>query len=199
MFSSLILPVSLFFLAKPSLAAFQPCPILGPRFPIPTSLSTDPIIKSALVNLTAELDNIVATGESEHGPTTPNTTSFSISLFSTAESSESPDEPFFFEYHHTAPPLRQSQDGVQAVDSDSIYRIGALSQVFTVWMFLIEAGEQYWHQPVTKYVPELANAVQDFDPIEDVDWDEVTLADLASHMAGVGRDCELLRYAGTVV
>ena len=136
------LGAALLLLVKPTLSAFQPCPLLGPRFPAPTSLITSPIIQSALDDLEAEFNHTVSTGESSHGPTTPNTTSFSISLFSiTKGSSYSSNVPFFFEYHHTAPPIKSSSSGVNAVNADSIYRIGVLTQVFSVWAFLIEAGD----------------------------------------------------------
>ncbi|GMG13577.1 unnamed protein product [Aspergillus oryzae] len=49
-----------------------------------------------------------------------------------------------------------------------------------------------WHDPVTKYLPELitksANAKQD--PVRYVDWEDITVGQLASHMAGLSRDCE---------
>ncbi|KAK2755034.1 hypothetical protein FQN54_006562 [Arachnomyces sp. PD_36] len=190
--SSISLGAALLLLAKPAFSEFHPCPLLGPRFPAPTSLIDSPIIQSALDDLESQFNNTIATGNSSHGPTTPNATSFSVSLFSIAEgSSYSSDKPFFYEFHHTAPPIKSSSVGVQAVDADSIYRIGALSQIFCVWSLLIEAGDGHWHEPVTKYVPELADAVEDLVPsnsIEYVDWDQVTLGDLASHMAGIGRD-----------
>ena len=173
-------------------AEFAPCPILGPWFPKPTSLLTSPAIKSGLQDLTDILDSNVATGNGTHGPTTPNTTSFSIVLFSTAEGSTLPNEPFFYEYHHTAPTLRNATTGVNTVDKDSIYRIGDLTQIFTVWTFLNEVGDASWDEPVTKYVPELATAPKG-DRLDFVDWHDVRLGDLAGQLAGIARDCEFPR------
>ncbi len=60
----------------------------------------------ALKDLKNQFDEGAKTGNGSHGPTTPNTTSFSISLFSTGKDSSSNDESFFFYYHHTAPSLK---------------------------------------------------------------------------------------------
>lgn len=183
------------FLILQTAHAFQPCPLLGPNYPAPSSLSTSPIMKSALAKLTETLDKTIATGNtSDNGPVYPKTTSFSISLFSSENGSSQPDKPYFFDYHHTAPSLAKSPSGVDSVDSNSIYRIGGLTQVFTVYAFLAGAGDTYWNEPVTKYVPELKQAASEMDaqsfPTQYVDWEEVTMGELASHMSGIGRDCK---------
>jgi hypothetical protein len=171
-------------------AAFTPCPILGPNYPIPpsSSLSNSTIIQQGLSDLTALLDQTIFPNNSTHGPTSPNTTSFSIALFHSA-SGNGASSPFFYEYHHTA-----SSWVNQQIDADSIYRIGTLSQIFTVWAFLIETGEKYWNEPATRFIPELAQIAKSFtaksDMVECVDWTDVTLGDLAGHMAGIGRECE---------
>lgn len=188
-FTSILLPILV-----PSTASFQPCPLLGPRFPVPTSLIASPIIQEALEDLTSLLDETVLTSNSSNGPTSPNTTSFSISLFSADAASHDNNEPFFFQYHHTAPSLAKSTVGVHTVDANSIYRIGGLTQVFTVWTFLIEAGDSHWNMPVTAYLPELAQVTQELnakqDPVNYVNWDDILVGELASHMAGIARGCE---------
>ena len=84
--------------------------------------------------------------------------------------------------------------GVKSVDGNSVYRLGSVTKIFTILTFLIEAGDIYWNTPVTQWVPELellAGKAQ-YDPIMNVDWDSITLQDLASHMAGIVRDCEYI-------
>ena len=186
--------VVVFFLFQSILSDdFQACPLLGFYYPPPISIGSSSTIHEALRNLTGTLDENIAAGNGSHGPTTPNTTSFSLALFSTSAGNSS-EQPFFYQYHHTALSLKNSSSGTQSVDADSIYRIGTLTQVFTVWLFLIEAGESVWYSPVTKYVPELTEAVRvlnaEQNPIEYVDWDDVLIGDLASHLAGIGRDCK---------
>ncbi|MCJ1241109.1 hypothetical protein MMC14_009113 [Varicellaria rhodocarpa] len=155
------------------------------------SLGSSSAVQEALKNLTGTLDENVTNGNGFHGPTTPSTTSFSIALFSTSPGNSS-ELPFFYQYHHTASTLQNSTNGVQKFNANSVYRIGTLTQVFTVWAFLIEAGDSYWYNSVTRYVPELAQAARALNaqqnPIEYEDWDDVTVGDLASHMAGMGRD-----------
>lgn len=177
----------------PALAQlFQPCPLLGPVFPLPTSLANSPIMAAAFKNLTSILDLLVRTDNSTlHGVVAANETSFSIGFFS-ADSGESPSG--MFQYHHTAAALRNSTRGVRVVDEDSIYRIGSISKVFTIYTLLLEIGDGYWNDPVTKHVPELAavaaaEAGQN-DTIRHVRWEDITLGELASQMAGIGRECK---------
>lgn len=78
------LPLSYVLLASALLSSaleFSPCPILGPRFPVPSGLSSDKIIQEALKNTTKTFDDLVADGGSAaHGPISSNTTSFSIGV-----------------------------------------------------------------------------------------------------------------------
>lgn len=163
-----------------STQAFQDCPFLGPVFPEPSQLSTSPRIKDATLALQTAIQDGINNGIIES-----NLTSFSVEIFSTHESDS------LFEFHHAAPVLSNST-GTKTVDSKSIYRIGSISKLFTVYMFLMEAGDIHFHEPITKYVPELAGqsskAVQD--PVAAVDWDHITIGNLASQMGGIGRDCK---------
>lgn len=82
--SCFFLPLTYVLVASALLSSaveFQPCPILGPRFPVPSGLSSDKIIQEALKNTTKTFDDLVANGGSEaHGPISSNTTSFSIGV-----------------------------------------------------------------------------------------------------------------------
>lgn len=169
--------------------SYQPCPILGPRFPIPSSLPSSSIVQSAIKKLTATFDDINGTGNSsEFGTTTPDTTTFSVALFSAANTM---DNPFFYQYHYSAPSLRSGTAGVKVVDANSIYRVGGVTQVFTIMEVLIKSGEVHLGDPIVKYVPELAKAASDHSqapyPIQRVDWGDVTVGDLTSHLAGITR------------
>ncbi|KAE8332532.1 beta-lactamase/transpeptidase-like protein [Aspergillus sergii] len=185
---TIIVPVLCLF---QSVSSFTPCPLLGPAFPAFTLDKNSSILTAALANLTGTFDEQNSQGSGSHGDTTPNTTSFSFSLFSANQGTASAS-PFFFDYHYTAPSLQNSSSPIRHVNRDSVYRIGGLTQIFTVWTSLVEAGDGIWHDPVTKYLPGLAaitksaNAKQD--PVRYVDWEDITVGQLASHMAGLPRD-----------
>lgn len=79
------------------------------------------------------------------------------------------------------------------VDENTVFRIGSASKLWTVYTLLASAGEASLHDPVTKWVPELqaaAAAAGADDAVDFVRWEDVTLQELASHLAGVGRDCK---------
>ena len=84
--------------------------------------------------------------------------------------------------------------GVKSVDADSMYGTGTLTQLFTVYTFLIESSDIHWEEPVTKLVLELAQAAKTLDsksqPLRYVVWDDVTLDQLASHVSGITPDCK---------
>jgi hypothetical protein len=178
---SLLLPIAA--------ADFSPCPLLGPRYPIPAykTISSSPIVQEALANLTATLDGMNAAANSSHGPTTPNITTYSIALF---DGGSSFDEPFFYEYHYAAHAYLNGKNGSTTLDSETIFDIGDLKKVFDVWLFLIEAGEGHWHESVTQWVPELQTTPNASDGIGYVAWDDVTIGDLAGQISGLGGRCK---------
>jgi CubicO group peptidase (beta-lactamase class C family) len=182
--SSILLLFTLAKHAQTQDIPFSPCPILGPRFPIPTTLTTSPIFQSGVRNLTQTLDAYVANLNGTFGPIFPST-SFSITLFSTEETNST--DPFLYEYHHTAPSFANGTLGLEEVDADTVYQIGDLTTLFTTWLFLIEAGEQHWADPVSRWLPELAAAARGKMSGFAVDWNTVTLGDLAAHLGGIGR------------
>ncbi|KAJ5359494.1 uncharacterized protein N7496_011907 [Penicillium cataractarum] len=186
MVSPLARYISLSLLLSSALS-FTPCPLLGPAYP-PFILNTnDMIVGSALENLTAKFDQLIETGTGPNGDASPNTT-FSIALFS-ANKGTTENEPFFWEYHHTAPVLKKTNHLSRNVTKDSIYRIGGLTELFTVWSLLLVEGDQIFNDPVIKYLPELANTSQgQRDAIDQVQWPDVTVGQLASHMSGIARD-----------
>ncbi|KAI1815122.1 beta-lactamase/transpeptidase-like protein [Poronia punctata] len=156
------------------------CPFLGPSFPKPTNLAESPTIQAALKNLTAAFEEYDNTAHNN-----PNHTSWSLQIFS-----ESSDEPLW-EHYHTAADLNTDEtSGNFSVGPDTIYRLGSLTKIFTILTFLIEAGDSYWNTPVTEYIPELEElaAKAESDPVMFVDWDSITLGNLASHTAGIVRD-----------
>jgi len=175
---------SVIFFASATLA-FTPCPILGPVFEPPSSLCTAKLFQTGLRNLTTSLDDAIKSSQTPFGPIVSNWTSFSIGIFNATDK--------LFSYQYSSPTLRKGTEGVKTVTEDSIYRIGSGSKLITAYLFLLEAGAEYWNRTVTEFLPELEEAAKKCsakeEPINCIDWDEVTLGAMASHMAGLPRDC----------
>ncbi|KAI0193884.1 beta-lactamase/transpeptidase-like protein [Astrocystis sublimbata] len=156
------------------------CVLFGPEFPAASQLSGSKTLADAVQKFEARLTNSSSTLGSKD-------TAWAVALFSSKENRT------LYEYYHTP-----SVDvGVEKVDKDSIFRIGSISKVFTVWSFLIEAGDRYYNEPITKYLPELKsnpNKAPDdsvYDDINNVQWDDVTIGQLASQAAGIPRESTL--------
>ncbi|KAI3321865.1 beta-lactamase/transpeptidase-like protein [Xylariaceae sp. AK1471] len=155
------------------------CALAGPGFPSPSQLSKSPLLNDTITQFINLLQD-------EQLGLQANDTAWAVALFSSKENKT------LYEHYYT-PPINV---GVSKVDQDSIFRIGSISKVFTVWSFLMEVGDEHFSDPITKYVPELANATykngvghgEVYNDIDNVRWDEVTLGQLASHAAGIPRD-----------
>ncbi|KAL1837605.1 hypothetical protein VTJ49DRAFT_3623 [Mycothermus thermophilus] len=188
----------------PTLVVAGPnCPPLGPVYPKPTSWFASPTFQTALANLTAALTWWDANDEPA---IRSNTTSYSIEVFSASQ-----EEPLVFSWHHTAKSLIEAGEdaaerkrinasdiveGVFEAGPDAVYRLGSLTKVFTVYTWLAQDGDGKWNDPITKYVPELAKAVEDGkareDPVGFVNWEEVTVGALAGQTSGAIRDYGLM-------
>ncbi|KAK2738111.1 beta-lactamase family protein [Colletotrichum kahawae] len=142
---------------------YQPCPLLRAYYPAPSIDKNSAEVKSFADQFTKLFDQLIQKGGSDDfGDITPNTTSFSVVLFSGSDESE--DNPVFFEYHHTASEAPEES----TLDSDTIFPLGTLSQLFTVYAWLVEAG-----------TASTGLAVK---------WDEITIGALAGQMSGLARD-----------
>ncbi|TVY68709.1 Beta-lactamase-like protein sdnR [Lachnellula suecica] len=158
------------------------CPLLGPVYPRPTDLLNSPIMQAAFANMTAQIDAVAAAAQGQQN-------SFSLEIFSTNTNTSE------YTYHHTAPNLPTfNSTGVEKVDGNSVYRLGSLTKLFTIYTFLIQSGDIHWNTPITTYVPELKAiaAAQTGDATVKVSWNDITIGALASHMAGIAADSSLV-------
>lgn len=161
--------------------------LLGHIYPPPQHLNTNFGFLSTGTQLSSLLQSTLSQGQSPFGNFTPNISSVSISMTSTAQ------EFSIFEFNYTASHLNATAGGTERVSADSVFRIGSISKLFTVYAFLLHGGLGLWERSVTEFVPELREASQNDVCISDLDyvrWEEVSLGSLASQMAGIGRDCE---------
>ena len=158
------------------------CPILGPAFPAPTALSQDSTFLSKAEELTSKLNEAIEDGSLP-------AISFAVQVFS----SEEDDAPF--DFYHTDDPVKVGSVGVQEVDENTMFRIGSISKLWTMFLFMTLEGTRYFNEPVSKYVPELQmnySAAQAKDTITYLQWSDVTIGELASHQAGLARDCMIM-------
>ena len=135
-------------------------------------------MQAAFQNFTSFLQGRDAAAEGQQN-------SYSLEIFSASETTSA------FTYHHTAPNLASfNSTGVTEVDGNSVYRIGSLTKLFTIYTFLIEAGDIHWNAPITNYVSELKEiaANKSGDAIDKVSWDDITIGALATHLAGISSD-----------
>lgn len=185
------------------------CPILtycftfptfiGPAFPAPLKLSEDLNVRSGIEKFIGLIEETLDTGTSVHGDFDVNSTAFSFEIFSTTDDDEEP----IYQYHYSPPLLANTEVGVKNVDRDTIYRIGSVTKLYTVYIFLMSDGDVHFNDPITKYIPELlmANRSTAHNRSEWTDrtsWSDVTIGALASHMAGIGPECKRLPHILTL-
>ena len=164
--------------------SYQPCPLLRAYYPPPTLERTSTATKALSQTLKAVFDDLVLTGKSDDfGTITPNTTSFAVVIFSQAD--DGIENPVIYDYYYTAPDAGKKYN----ITSDSVFPIGTLTQLFTVYTWLVELGDQNWDDPVTKFLPELELASVPADGLA-VEWHDITIGSLAGHMAGIAQDCK---------
>jgi len=163
--------------AHASLAAAQrptptdDCPILGPAFPSDFDVTSSTAIKEAISAFPGLIDNLFDSGVMNRSDI-----SFTIDVFS----SETNDS--IYSYVHSGEDLKSSLTA-GILDDGTIFRIGSVSKLYTVYAILAVAGMEIFEHPVTKYLPELA---WDDIPSDKIVWNQVTVGALASQMGGTG-------------
>ncbi|PVH78851.1 beta-lactamase/transpeptidase-like protein [Cadophora sp. DSE1049] len=161
------------------------CPLLGPDFPAPKNLSSSQSFQAAIKTIT-QLVSQAQTGNTSYGPFDVVNTSYSLEFFSIHESAP------LFTSHYGAPSLAKAKYGVKTVDSNSVYRIGSVTKLMTVYTALMQCGFNHFNEPINKYIPELQQAAQKLNatsnPLDHPSWEYITLGELASQQSGIGRD-----------
>jgi Beta-lactamase class C and other penicillin binding proteins len=164
--------------------AVNHCPLLGPLWPAATGLSSDPVVSEALQNITTAIQQASDAG---------NFSSASISL----QIFDANDPDALLSLFSTSADINTTL-GVSEVDENTVFRIGSTSKLFTMLMLLIQNGFGSLEDSIADYIPELRDAVVDLfhnsthwdNGIDFTRWNEVTLGELATHLAGIGRDCK---------
>lgn len=137
----LTLPVSSALLS-PRASKLEACPLLGKQYPPPKALSSEPKWQAATKRLDATLNGLIKKAPYKD-------TTFSVGIFSAF------DDGLSYQYHNTGPSVSNSSYGVNKVDANSIYRIGSISKLLSIYLFLLCEGDTKWSDPVSKHLPEL--------------------------------------------
>lgn len=170
--SGSILATALLFISFVQIAYSQyHCPPLGPVLPAPQHPSTNANVKAIVQKASATFEQIASTF---------NETAISIGVQSVFE-----DAPLA-NLHYTPKFLNQS--GTSAVTLDTIYRIASVSKLYTVLAVLQLNDKIDMSAPITQYVPQLAQlqmAQAQVNNVTTVNWTEITVDALASHLAGL--------------
>ncbi|KND89505.1 hypothetical protein TOPH_05786 [Tolypocladium ophioglossoides CBS 100239] len=160
--------------------------LLGPAYPAPSNLAAA-AVRAAAANVSAALDRALGSGQSPFGNFTAKATSLSLTAVSALDDAAAP----IFDFHYTGAGLNTSAGSTAKVTADSVYRIGSVSKLFTVYSFLLNGGAKYWDRPVTDFIPELRRAAAlpgAGNAVDRVQWQDVTVGALASQLSGIGRD-----------
>ncbi|OCT54531.1 beta-lactamase family protein [Cladophialophora carrionii] len=165
------------------------CDYLGPTYPAPTDLATDGShVSAAWRNLSSTLNGYIANPSANlTSPAGLKNVTFSVGMFSIHDPSAAA-----LQFHHASAEIANSSDGLRKVDGDSIYRVASITKLITTFAGMLNLKASDWDRPITEFVPTLA-AYAAAHPAKDdrtgtVDWSKVTLAALASQIAGTPRD-----------
>lgn len=174
--------VSLLRLSATALAQINKnaCPLIGSTFPVDDNLNSA-TLKPAADAFTASVNAALAAGVEFDA----HNVSFSINVWNTAQ-----DTPLY-EYHYEGTNLVGDVSGGGKLNGDTLYRIGSISKLHTVYTYLAAVGERHLDEPVTRFIPELAaidagrNETGAGDRIR---WGDITLRSLAAQLSGLPRD-----------
>lgn len=145
----------------------------GPVLPQPTALAESAVFKEAAANLTDALDAAVSGSITAGWPV--ENVSFSLAVISADQ--DKPGVPIW-EYHHLA---AANENGTKHLDRDSQYLIGSVSKVIASYV-LLKSGIDL-DAPVTEFLPKLG------DKKSAIQWRDVSLRMLASHLSGAPANC----------
>ena len=151
----------LLFLALITLTlAYQPCPLLKAYYPPPT------IPPSLISTFNKSFTDLATPHTSKYGSIL-NTTSFSVVFFDSNST--------IFQFNH----------GVESsITSDTQFLAGDLTQLFTVYHWLVEMGDSHWNTPITHFLPDLNSS--------NIPFDDITIGSLAGQISGLPRTCKFL-------
>lgn len=148
-------------------------PLLGPSFISNFDNSNSRAIKEAKSAFPAIIESLFASGDLNQTDLI-----FAVDVFS-ASTNDS-----IYSYYHVGEGQEYALSAGR-LDDQTISRIGSVSKLFTAYAIIAQAGMEVLSHPVTRYLPELAGN-STINPLQRIDWNEITVGALLSHQAGSG-------------
>ncbi|KAL7941270.1 beta-lactamase/transpeptidase-like protein [Trichoderma barbatum] len=146
------------------------CPPLGIVLPPAQAPSDNQVVISAIKKLTSILDSKFSSQLNSSG----------ISLVVKSMHEDVP----LFSYHFTPPVL--SGIGTEAINENTIFRVGSLSKLFPA-LAALQISTIHMDDLVLKYIPALKNSAAT-DSVELIAWDDITVDSLMTHLSGLPTD-----------
>lgn len=160
----------------------------GPSYPAPRDVGSDTSRVSATwKNVTTTLDQTIqGEGLGKLASALLKNTTFSIGMFSLHDQNA-----LSLQYHHTAPTTLNGTYGAKKVDADTIYRVASVSKLITTYAGMIKLNDNDWNTPLADIFPAFKKIVEktaeDFDAVQNIQWDKITVADIAAQLGGIPR------------
>lgn len=148
-------------------------PLLGPSFASNFDISKSKAIEDAKAKFPDLIEGLF-----ESKALDKDGLIFSLDVFSASTNSS------IYSYKHVGKSQEKALTAGNLSDT-TISRTGSVSKLFTAYAFIAKAGMEVFSHPVTRYIPELAGNKSE-NPLERIDWDEITVGTLLSHQAGTG-------------
>ncbi|KAL8820041.1 MAG: hypothetical protein Q9223_001647 [Gallowayella weberi] len=163
---------------------------LAPPFPQPRDLTSNKsLVSTAWGNVSSTIENYLNDSSTDlAGLSGLKNLTFSLGMFSIHD----PSAAERLQYHFTSAQVANSTTGATEVNGNSIYRVASVTKLITAFAGMLELSNTDWDRPITDFVPSLAdyarNTTGENDRVNTVQWNKVTLAALAAHLAGTPRD-----------
>lgn len=168
----------------------------GPSYPSPKDIGGHSShVAAAWGNVTSTLNQTLnGSGLGKVASSLLRNTTLSMGVFSLHD-----QDAQSLQYHHTAHSNLNGTVGTKKVDADSIYRIASITKLITVYAGLLKLDEKEWNTPLSKIFPGFEEAIEKaasasgaggdggVDAVKDIQWNRVTVADIAAHIGGVPR------------
>jgi CubicO group peptidase (beta-lactamase class C family) len=157
--------------ATATIVASNDVPLIGPSF-----LSNFDISKSEYIGEAKEQFPSLLKKAFESNVLNKTDLIFSVDVFSAATNDS------LYSYYHVGDTYKDTLTKGKLTE-DTIFRTGSVSKMFTVYAIIAKAGIRILSEPVTVFLPELLGNSSS-NPIERIDWSEISVGALASHQAG---------------
>lgn len=157
--------------ATATIVASNDVPLIGPSF-----LSNFDISKSEYIGEAKEQFPSLLKKAFESNVLNKTDLIFSVDVFSAATNDS------LYSYYHVGDTYKDTLTKGKLTE-DTIFRTGSVSKMFTVYALIAKAGIRILSEPVTVFLPELLGNSSS-NPIERIDWSEISVGALASHQAG---------------